>query len=703
MKHLLSKGSGLAVIASVAALATTAGTAIAHPVADTLPAGTNLSVSIDTPADGAVLPPGPVTVAGTASVGTGQPNTGLITVIDVSGSTTAGSDCPTPGDTVIDCEKAAAIALNGLAVDAVGEVGAVFFGSNAQAADLDPAAGTQLITTPTADLDGNGERDVEQVIGSAQASQFTDFAGTTAVGGGTSYGNAVTAAVAAASQSSMDRVLVAFLSDGQNLEAPPVSGLEDVAEHIDFHTFAVGTFGCDSDPLGLGSLQDIADGTGGECREVDNIADLPGDLLEAFAAELSGLSLSVDGGPATPITSVTPPLPQEGPADVDYTVDTEPLGPGVHELCVTATGSDAGGNGSVTDCHTVTINAAPQVDPGGPYAGQEGSPVGVLGDVVDPDGPNLTTQWSVAPVTADPGTACAFADPSALATTITCTDDGTFELTLTADDGVNPPVSETTTLELTNEAPVPTITAPADGTLAEPGEPVEFVVPFTDAGSNDTHTCTVDFDDGTPIADGEVDQGAGSGTCTATHEFTTVGAHQVLVRVTDDDGESGTAVVTVVVFLPGEAFAIQAAGPVTIQKTPHATCPPDEIETLAQLNVAIAVVDALNAECTVDPDTGETVAYASIDGASLLGGAIVISNIESSCVSNADGVTRSSRVGTINGVPIGTGSGAISIPLVATVFYNETTTNSSGQLVQNAIRVQTVLGQQIILAGCRLG
>ena len=45
-----------------------------------LPGGTSISVAINTPANGAVLQPGPVTVTGTAAVGTGVPvaNTSLI-------------------------------------------------------------------------------------------------------------------------------------------------------------------------------------------------------------------------------------------------------------------------------------------------------------------------------------------------------------------------------------------------------------------------------------------------------------------------------------------------------------------------------------------------------------------------------------------------------------------------------------------------
>lgn len=720
MKRILSRSPGVAGLATAALVAATAVPAWADLETGSLPGGTSIDVSIDTPADGTILPPGPVTITGTAAVGMGEPDTALIYVVDVSGSTDdVTTDCPDPGDDILDCEKAAAIELNQQALTTTGEVGAVFFGTTAQAADLDQAAGAQLVTEPDADSDNDGVHDVEQVLSSAVLvtdqtpflGQFDDFSGTQSVEAGTSYGGAILGATEAAAASSMERQVVAFFSDGQNELGPDIGDAEtpgtplgDVPPEVDFFTFALGGFMC-SDDLGFGSLQDIAVETDGACQEVEDVADLPGDLLEAFASELNTLTLQVDDGPDMEITDVTPMLPREGPDNVVYTVTTEPLTAGTHELCVTAGGSDVGGqdDDAVTDCHTVIINAPPEVDAGGPYAGQEGSPVSIAGTVTDPDS-EPAIEWTIAPSgDVDAGTTCAFGDATAESTTVTCTDDGTFTLTLTADDGVNPPVTDTATVELANVAPSVSISAPDDGELFAADTPVEFVAPFTDPGSNDTHTCTVDFDDGTPVADGTVDQSPGSGTCTITHSFTELGPHNVLVTVTDDNGGSATAVVTVVTFLPGEAFAIEANGLLTIPKTPHATCPPDESLTQAQLNVpGLATANALNADCTVDAESGETIASASVDEASLLGGLITITNIESTCQSNADGITRTSSVGTINGTEIGVGSGSITIPLVASVFFNETTT-VDGRLAQNAIRVQTLLGQEIILAGCRLG
>ena len=54
-------------------------------------------------------------------------------------------------------------------------------------------------------------------------------------------------------------------------------------------------------------------------------------------------------------------------------------------------------------------------------------------------------------------------DPAALSTSVTCTDNGTFKLTLTADDGVNPPVTSDATLTVANTNPVVSISTPPAG------------------------------------------------------------------------------------------------------------------------------------------------------------------------------------------------------------------------------------------------
>lgn len=687
-----------------------------------LPGGTSIGVTIDSPADGVVLPPGPVDVSGSASIGQGTAvaNTELVYVLDVSGST---GDVDAPGcggdangdgraNRVMDCEIAAARTLNGQAatIGTVGDVGAVVFGATGATADVRPAGGDQLITGPGTDENGAGGRDIEQVLASAHSSVTGDggvgLFTAKSVGGSTNFADAITNATTVTAASSKPRKIVVFLSDGIANAGGSVNGpLANVPSNVDIYTFAVGAgSSCTNTGGGLGSLQQIATATGGTCTKVDDTAQLPDILPGVIASKLVNLTMSVDGGAPSTIDFVTPGLPQDGPATVHYATGTGSLGAGTHTICVTANGTDGGGDGHVTECHDVIINAPPTVDAGGPYAGQEGTAVALGGTVTDPDSPGVTSTWTSAPQSGvDAGATCAFSNASSVTSTVTCTDDGTYALTLTASDGVNPPVAQHTTLTLANVAPHVTISAPANGTLATRGTNVAFTAPFTDIGTNDTHTCTVDFADGGAVAPGTVAETPGSGTCKASHAFTHVGVHQVLVKVTDDDGDAATAVVTVVVYLKGEAFALAATGPVTIAKTPLATCPPNESKTIASVNLGIVSTGALNANCTLDPATGRTDAAASVDHASLLGGLITIGAVQSQCVADANGITGTSTVATINGRPIGSGSGSLGIPGVAQVFYNETTTGPNGQLVQNAIRVHTLLGQDIILAGCRLG
>jgi hypothetical protein len=520
MKRTLS--AVVASTAGLALLAAAANTASAHPVPGNLPGGTSISVAIDSPTDGAVVAPGPVTVSGTASIGEGlaEPDTALVYVLDVSGSTTAlvpGGCGVGANDDILDCEVAAAQNLNAEAIasQAIGAAGVVVFATTAAAADVTPGGGDDAITGPATDGNGVGGPDVEEVLGSAVNSPsggINLFTARPTVGGGTDFAAGITAAtgVAIDPDNDMDRTIVAHLSDGVGGGDVP-GAIGNVPSNVEFFTFAVGAGSQCGDPQNPFSLSFIAEETGGVCTEVPDVTTLPDVLPGLIGSELTSLSLRVDAGPPVPISNVTPALPQAGPANVSYTVDTAPLGPGVHELCVTAAGTDAGGGGEVADCH-------------------------------------------------------------------------------------------------------------------------EVVVSFT-----------------------------------------------------------------------AEAFAVQAQGALTIPKTPHATCPPDESHTLARLNIGVVTADALVAECATEPTTGTTTAVASVDGASLLGGLITIGTIEAACEADETGLRGSSVVATINGIPIGSGAGSLTIPLVAQVFFNETTSGPNGELVQNAVRVQTLLGQQIILAGCRIG
>src|SRR5439155_10425929 len=108
-----------------------------------------------------------------------------------------------------------------------------------------------------------------------------------------------------------------------------------------------------------------------------------------------------------------------------------------------------------------------------------------------------------------------------------------------------------------NVAPVVTVTSPAYGSLyaktASTNPTVTTTATFTDAGTADTHTCSIAWDDGSTSA-GTVSESNGSGTCTASHTFTSPGVYTYHVTVTDDDGGSTTADWEVVVYDSSAGF-----------------------------------------------------------------------------------------------------------------------------------------------------
>lgn len=218
---------------------------------------------------------------------------------------------------------------------------------------------------------------------------------------------------------------------------------------------------------------------------------------------------------------------------------------------------DANNNGSCgsdepfASAQATWTNAPPTNDAGGPYSGDEGDAVAISGTASDINGDTLTHTWSVAPVSGvDAGASCTIADPSALSTTVSCTDDGVRELTLTTDDGVNAPVTDTASLTIGNLPPsIDSMTTTADPVAA--GSPVLMQATYSDPGSNDTHTATVDWGDGTTTT-----PSASGGTVSDSHAYSTAGVYSVCLTVTDDDGASDNECSAnyVVVYDPGSGF-----------------------------------------------------------------------------------------------------------------------------------------------------
>lgn len=372
---------------TIASAAVLAFASAASATSSSLPGGTNIAVDVVSPLDGATVNGPNVPVGGTASVGQGVavPNTALIYVVDVSGSTDQAGGCggDQNGDGsanfILDCEVAAARATNQSAIGTgtVLDVGVVAFANIAVSGDVGPAVGDQSLTGPATDANTANGPDVEEVLTSA----FSDIGGGNGgvgqftlknAGQFTNFEAAVATATSLATSSSAGTRIVAFLSDGVASAGGSVA--EEVAAasaaDVRFETFAVGTGSSCSNTgnAGQGSLDDIANGTGGTCTAVTDLGQLPNVVPGVIASQLTEVALSLDQNlngasdssfVALPNSEIAPDLPQIGPAGVDWAHTFPGLSPGDYEVCARATGSDGGGTGSVVECSTFHVNAPP--------------------------------------------------------------------------------------------------------------------------------------------------------------------------------------------------------------------------------------------------------------------------------------------------------------------------------------------------------
>ena len=220
-------------------------------------------------------------------------------------------------------------------------------------------------------------------------------------------------------------------------------------------------------------------------------------------------------------------------------------------------------------------NAAPSNDAGGPYAGDEGSEVALSGTAEGGNpGDALISTWSHAPgAGVDAGASCAFTDASDPTTTVSCTDDGTYELTLTTSDGVHADVTDTAELTIDNVAPeVDSITTPVAPVAV--GTPVPVSATYSDPGSNDTHAARIEWGDGATSS-----PAASGGSLSGSHLYTSAGIHTVCVTVTDDDEASDRecAESYVVVYDPSAGFVTGGgwitAAPGSLPADPSASGP----------------------------------------------------------------------------------------------------------------------------------
>lgn len=179
----------------------------------------------------------------------------------------------------------------------------------------------------------------------------------------------------------------------------------------------------------------------------------------------------------------------------------------------------------------VTVNCLPPVaDAGLDKTVDEGSAVMLDGSAShDPDGTVVSYAWSGA----DAGIGT-LANAGAAVATYNGLDDGDDAVTLTVTDDNGLTDDDSTTVTVKNVAPNLTLTTcPVDPHAVNTD--VSFGGTFTDPGTLDTHTMSVDWGDGTTTDVSGVNSPVGS-----THQYPAAGIYDIAVTVTDDDGGTDT-------------------------------------------------------------------------------------------------------------------------------------------------------------------
>ena len=147
---------------------------------------------------------------------------------------------------------------------------------------------------------------------------------------------------------------------------------------------------------------------------------------------MNGSVTDPDNTPTTTWTIDSPNCTFANPSVLSTTVTC--TNAGVFAASLTA---DDGVNAPVTDTAQITINAPPTVFAGPDMTGTVQHTLTLDGVVSDPDS-SPAMHWA----TGSPS--CSFGSPNTAVTTFVCATTGVFAATLTADDGVNAPVSDTT-------------------------------------------------------------------------------------------------------------------------------------------------------------------------------------------------------------------------------------------------------------------
>lgn len=199
-------------------------------------------------------------------------------------------------------------------------------------------------------------------------------------------------------------------------------------------------------------------------------------------------------------------------------------------------------------------NAPPVADAGPDMTVNEADVVTLTGSFTDPNVEDThTVLWHLESST----NGQTVPDTTAPSLTFTAIDDGTYTFSFTVTDNHGASDTDEVVVTALNVAPVPIIEHITDETGAEIGVDVPVALvgleidlegTFTDVGTLDTHTATLNWGDGylQTTFDWFVDSTGGiEGYVAADHIYVTAGSYSIGLEITDDDGGTGHAAVLI--------------------------------------------------------------------------------------------------------------------------------------------------------------
>jgi PKD repeat protein len=235
---------------------------------------------------------------------------------------------------------------------------------------------------------------------------------------------------------------------------------------------------------------------------------------------------------------------------------------GIYTVILTITDDDGGF--SIEEFSVTIMNVVPTVDAGSDQEVNEGDTVflepATFNDLGTSDTHTAMIDWGDGTVESGLVTETPFGPPGSsegndgtIAGSHIYNDNGIYLVTVTVYDDDGGTADNTLIITVLNLAPLIDIT---NTVYIYDGYKLYLEnIEFTDPGTADTHTATIDWDDsaGDPAVAGTVVETHGSGTISGSHQYTVNSAPTIVITIIDDDGSSSSIDIYIRIH-PGQIF-----------------------------------------------------------------------------------------------------------------------------------------------------